>query len=128
MFCVVQEERMVVNLKQWNIWKVLIISDLLLLLNRNQNIYVSLLVSKSCTHPDCITQRFLEGPNRTFENIRDNLYSTMTLARICRKLGLHFTYVGTGYLFAYDQDHSIGGNGFADDGIIIKFVFRLVLR
>ncbi|VDK69168.1 unnamed protein product [Litomosoides sigmodontis] len=79
-----------------------------------------------CTHVLCCigrthggkfkTVEYLEGgPCQTFENIRDNLYSTVILAKICQKLGLHFTYVGTGYLFAYDQKHPIGGKGFADD-------------
>ncbi|KAK6103698.1 NAD dependent epimerase/dehydratase family protein [Brugia pahangi] len=82
----------------------------------------------SCTHVLCCTGRthggkfktveYLEGgPNQTFENIRDNLYSTVTLARICQTLGLHFTYVGTGYIFAYDQEHPIGGKGFTDDDL-----------
>ncbi|KAL3994427.1 NAD dependent epimerase/dehydratase family protein [Acanthocheilonema viteae] len=79
-----------------------------------------------CTHVLCCTGRthggkfktveYLEGGLcQTFENIRDNLYSTIALAKICQTLGLHFTYVGTGYLFAYDQEHPIGGKGFADD-------------
>ncbi|KAM3719430.1 Trifunctional UDP-glucose 4,6-dehydratase/UDP-4-keto-6-deoxy-D-glucose 3,5-epimerase/UDP-4-keto-L-rhamnose-reductase RHM1 [Dirofilaria immitis] len=64
------------------------------------------------------TVEYLEGgPKQTFENIRDNLYSTMTLARICQTLGLHFTYIGTGYLFAYDQEHPIGGESFTDDDL-----------
>ncbi|CAG9536792.1 unnamed protein product [Cercopithifilaria johnstoni] len=57
------------------------------------------------------------GLCQTFENIRDNLYSVIALAKICQTLGLHFTYVGTGYLFAYDQEHPIGGKGFADDDL-----------
>lgn len=42
----------------------------------------------------------------------------MALAMMCQALGLHFTYVGTGYLFAYDREHPIGGKGFDDDGIL----------
>uniref|UniRef100_A0A1I7VBD6 NAD(P)-bd_dom domain-containing protein n=1 Tax=Loa loa TaxID=7209 RepID=A0A1I7VBD6_LOALO len=81
-----------------------------------------------CTHVLCCTGRthggkfktveYLEGgPKQTFENIRDNLYSTMALARICQTLGLHFTYIGTGYLFAYDKDHPIGSKGFTDNDL-----------
>uniref|UniRef100_A0A8R1TK37 NAD(P)-bd_dom domain-containing protein n=1 Tax=Onchocerca volvulus TaxID=6282 RepID=A0A8R1TK37_ONCVO len=81
-----------------------------------------------CTHVLCCTGRthggkfktveYLEGGSKqTYENIRDNLYSTMALAKICQILGLHFTYVGTGYLFAYDQEHPIGGKSFADDDL-----------
>uniref|UniRef100_A0A915PW36 NAD(P)-binding domain-containing protein n=1 Tax=Setaria digitata TaxID=48799 RepID=A0A915PW36_9BILA len=81
-----------------------------------------------CTHVLCCTGRthggkfktieYLEGgPGRTFENIRDNLYSVIALAEMCQILGLHFTYVGTGYLFAYDQDHLIAGKSFTDDDL-----------
>lgn len=52
----------------------------------------------------------------------------MALAGICQTLGLHFTYVGTGYLFAYDQEHPIGGKGFTDDGILIELVFNYGLQ
>uniref|UniRef100_A0A0N5APU0 NAD(P)-bd_dom domain-containing protein n=1 Tax=Syphacia muris TaxID=451379 RepID=A0A0N5APU0_9BILA len=64
------------------------------------------------------TVEYLEGgPDRTKENIRDNLYCPVTLAQICLKLGLHYTYIGTGYLFTYDDDHTIGGKGFLDSDI-----------
>ncbi|VDN08304.1 unnamed protein product [Thelazia callipaeda] len=81
-----------------------------------------------CTHVLCCTGRthggelntieYLEGgPERTFENIRDNLFSVIALAEMCHKLGLHFTYVGTGYLFSYDHEHAAGGDGFCDDDL-----------
>jgi hypothetical protein len=63
------------------------------------------------------TIEYLEGgPERTFENVRDNLYCPVRLAQICRRLGLHYTYVGTGYLFAYDAEHPIGGKEFGEYG------------
>jgi len=34
-------------------------------------------------------------------NVRDNLYSCWTLANICDKLGIHFTYVGTNCLYSH---------------------------
>uniref|UniRef100_A0A9J2P7K1 dTDP-D-glucose 4,6-dehydratase n=1 Tax=Ascaris lumbricoides TaxID=6252 RepID=A0A9J2P7K1_ASCLU len=80
------------------------------------------------THVLCCTGRthggshktieYLEGgPEKTEENVRDNLCSAITLAHMCRSLGLHYTYVGTGYLFAYDEEHPVGGKGFLDDDL-----------
>ncbi|KAI1727535.1 GDP-mannose 4,6 dehydratase domain-containing protein [Ditylenchus destructor] len=80
------------------------------------------------THVLCCTGRthggafktieYLEGgPDRLYENLRDNLYCPLALAGICRRLGLHYTYVGTGYLFAYDQDHPIGGKAFMENDL-----------
>ncbi|VDK48034.1 unnamed protein product [Anisakis simplex] len=83
------------------------------------------LVKLCGTHVLCCTGRthggefktieYLEGgPEKTEENVRDNLCSAVTLAYLCEKLGLHYTYVGTGYLFAYDKEHTIGGKGFTE--------------
>ncbi|CAJ0606986.1 unnamed protein product [Cylicocyclus nassatus] len=83
------------------------------------------LATLNVTHVVCVTGRthgngintieYLEGgPECTFENVRDNLYSATVLAHLCRTLGIHFTYVGTGYIFAYDAKHPIGGQGFTE--------------
>lgn len=81
------------------------------------------------THVLCCTGRthgggiktieYLEGgPERVYENLRDNLYCPLAIGEICHKLGLHYTYVGTGYLFAYDEtEHRVGGKGFTEDGM-----------
>ncbi|KJH47013.1 putative dTDP-glucose 4,6-dehydratase [Dictyocaulus viviparus] len=80
------------------------------------------------THVVCVTGRthgkgintieYLEGgPERVAENVRDNMYSATVLAHLCRKLGIHFTYVGTGYIFAYDDAHPIGGQAFTENDI-----------
>uniref|UniRef100_A0A915N0H8 dTDP-D-glucose 4,6-dehydratase n=1 Tax=Meloidogyne javanica TaxID=6303 RepID=A0A915N0H8_MELJA len=78
------------------------------------------------THVLCCTGRthggnyktieYLEGgPEKDFENIRDNLYCPLALAIICKKLGLHYSYIGTGYLFAYDEGrHKVGGVPFSE--------------
>ncbi|CEF60842.1 dTDP-D-glucose 4,6-dehydratase [Strongyloides ratti] len=86
------------------------------------------MLSLNPTHVLCCTGRthggefktieYLEGgPEKTYENIRDNMYSVITLAEICKKESIHFTYIGTGYLFSYDKDHPIGGKGFDDDDL-----------
>ncbi|EYC37169.1 hypothetical protein Y032_0818g2516 [Ancylostoma ceylanicum] len=83
------------------------------------------LATLNVTHVVCVTGRthgngintieYLEGgPERVYENVRDNMYSATVLAHLCRKLGIHFTYVGTGYIFAYDANHPIGGQGFTE--------------
>lgn len=86
---------------------------------------ISLFISQNSNNLSHEVSRFSGGPCQTFENIRDNLYSVIALAELCQKLGVHFTYVGTGYIFTYDQKHPIGGKGFADDGILTKSVIVL---
>ncbi|KAK5980110.1 dTDP-D-glucose 4 6-dehydratase, partial [Trichostrongylus colubriformis] len=86
------------------------------------------LATLNVTHVVCLTGRthgngmntieYLEGgPDRVYENVRDNMYSATALAHFCRKFGMHFTYVGTGYIFAYDNAHPIGGQGFTEKEI-----------
>lgn len=103
---------MVVTTRRWNTSKVAFILyktyKALLSLSK----FVTILISVQ----NSFWKKLLGGPDRTYENIRDNLYSVIALAEMCRQLGLHFTYVGTGYLFAYDEQHQIGGQGFSDDG------------
>ena len=48
---------------------------------------------------------YLEQPGKLMENVRDNLYSPLILAEICRQRGIHFTYLGTGCIFKYDENH-----------------------
>jgi hypothetical protein len=40
-------------------------------------------------------------------NIRDNLFGPLQLSIICNELQIHYTYVGTGSIFTYDEDKSI---------------------
>ncbi len=51
---------------------------------------------------------YLEKPGKLVENIRDNLFSPVTLAEICKKHNIHFTYLGTGCIFDYDEAHPFG--------------------
>lgn len=53
---------------------------------------------------------YLEKPGKLVENIRDNLYSPVVLASLCQKHGKHFTYLGTGCIFNYDDDQHLLGN------------------
>ena len=42
--------------------------------------------------------------------------SATLLAHLSRKLGFHYTYIGTAYMFAYDEKHPVGGEGYKEDG------------
>ncbi len=60
---------------------------------------------------------YLEQPGKIKENIRDNLYSPITLAILSNKYNYHYTYLGTGCIFEYDSTHLFGEeiNGFNED-------------
>jgi 3,5-epimerase/4-reductase len=60
---------------------------------------------------------YLEKPGKLVENIRDNLFSPVTLAEICKKHNIHFTYLGTGCIFDYDESHPFGQ---VDTGFVEK--------
>jgi 3,5-epimerase/4-reductase len=59
---------------------------------------------------------YLEKPGKLVDNINDNLYSPLNLALLCKERGLHFTYLGTGCIFEYDEEHPFGQevNGFTE--------------
>ena len=48
---------------------------------------------------------YLEQPGKLTENLRDNLYSPLLLAHICKSKNIHYTYLGTGCIFKYDETH-----------------------
>jgi 3,5-epimerase/4-reductase len=51
---------------------------------------------------------YLEKPGKLVENVRDNLYAPVVLASFCKTHGKHFTYLGTGCIFDYDEEHPFG--------------------
>lgn len=51
---------------------------------------------------------YLEQDGKLVENIRDNLFSPLVLAMICQKHNIHFTYLGTGCIFDFDDSHPDG--------------------
>jgi len=53
---------------------------------------------------------YLEKPGKLVENINDNLFSPIGLAEISKKNGIHFTYLGTGCIFEYDEQKHIYGD------------------
>lgn len=60
---------------------------------------------------------YLEKPGKVYENVRDNLFSPMVLSLLAKKYNFHFTYLGTGCIFQFDQDHPFGEekNGFNEE-------------
>ena len=69
------------------------------------------------THgPGSNTIDYLEGgPDKLVINMRDNVYGPLLLAEICRKFGIHFTYIGSGCLFEYNDEHPVGSNPFTEE-------------
>jgi dTDP-4-dehydrorhamnose reductase len=47
---------------------------------------------------------YLEYPGKLVENIRDNLTGPVVLANLCKKHGIHYTYLGTGCIFNSDKN------------------------
>lgn len=48
---------------------------------------------------------YLEQDGKLLENVRDNLFSPFLLASIAKNKKIHYTYLGTGCIFAYDDAH-----------------------
>lgn len=60
---------------------------------------------------------YLEKPGKLVENVRDNLFSPVSLSLLCKEKGIHFTYLGTGCIFDFDSEHPYGEeiNGFTEN-------------
>ena len=51
---------------------------------------------------------YLEQKGKIKENVRDNLFAPMVLGLLCKKHNIHFTYLGTGCIFKYNEKHLFG--------------------
>jgi nucleoside-diphosphate-sugar epimerase len=60
---------------------------------------------------------YLEKPGMLVENVRDNLFAPISMALLCKEQNIHFTYLGTGCIFDFDDEHPFGEevNGFNED-------------
>lgn len=60
---------------------------------------------------------YLEKPGKLVDNINDNLFSPMVLAMICNEHNIHYTYLGTGCIFEFDEFHPFGKeeHGFTEE-------------
>lgn len=64
-----------------------------------------------------LTIDYLEQKGKLVENMKDNLWGPMVLATICSRNGVHFTYLGTGCIFHYDDVNRIGAEGFTEESL-----------
>tara|TARA_B100000902_G_scaffold211015_1_gene200664 strand:+ start:1243 stop:3135 length:1893 start_codon:yes stop_codon:yes gene_type:complete len=48
---------------------------------------------------------YLEQSGKLRENVRDNLLGPILLSNLCKKNRIHYTYLGTGCIFKYDENH-----------------------
>jgi nucleoside-diphosphate-sugar epimerase len=62
---------------------------------------------------------YLEQPGKLVENVRDNLFSPIVLSIFSKKYNFHFTYLGTGCIFEYDNEHPFAQekNGFNEESL-----------
>jgi len=64
---------------------------------------------------------YLEQPGKLKENVRDNLFSPLSLALACKSRGIHYTYLGTGCIFTYItpplSDTDKESSGFKEDDL-----------
>lgn len=60
---------------------------------------------------------YLEQPGKIKENVRDNLFSPLVVALLAKKYNIHYTYLGTGCIFNFDEEHPYGNDqtGFKED-------------
>ena len=63
---------------------------------------------------DYTTIDYLEQDGKLLENVRDNLYAPILLSEICKRKQIHCSYLGTGCIFKFDEEHPFGKeeNGF----------------
>jgi len=57
---------------------------------------------------------YLEEPGKLLDNVSDNIYSPLVLAKIAYDKNIHYTYLGTGCIFKYDDEHP---EGFTEDSL-----------
>lgn len=62
---------------------------------------------------------YLEQPGKIVENVRDNLFSPIVLSILSKKHNMHFTYLGTGCIFKFDENHPFGDEttGFTEESL-----------
>jgi 3,5-epimerase/4-reductase len=62
---------------------------------------------------------YLEQPGKLKDNLRDNLFSPLSLAILCNSQNIHYTYLGTGCIFTYDDNHPFGKeeSGFLENSL-----------
>ena len=80
------------------------------ILNVNPSHVISLIGRTHGTYNDKVygTIDYLEQPGKLVENVRDNLFGPLVLSLLAQKHNFHFTYLGTGCIFEFDEKHPFG--------------------
>jgi len=62
---------------------------------------------------------YLEQKGKIKENVRDNLFAPIVLSLLCKRNNIHFTYLGTGCIFKYDDKYIFGSEetGFTEKSL-----------
>lgn len=62
---------------------------------------------------------YLEEEGKLVENLQDNLYGPLVVAFLAQEYKIHFTYMGTGCIFEYDDKHPMGSEvtGFTENDL-----------
>jgi 3,5-epimerase/4-reductase len=60
---------------------------------------------------------YLEQPGKIVENIKDNLFSPVSLAIACKERNIHYTYLGTGCIFTYINGNDGLEKGFEEEDL-----------
>ena len=60
---------------------------------------------------------YLEQPGKLVENIKDNLFSPVSLAIACKERNIHYTYLGTGCIFTYLDGNDSLEKGFEEEDV-----------
>ena len=58
---------------------------------------------------------YLQSNDVLNQNVNDNLFVPVSLALFCDYYKIHFTYMGTGCIYTYDNEHMIDGIGFTEE-------------
>lgn len=58
---------------------------------------------------------YLEQKGKLKENVRDNLFAPISLALMCKKYNIHYTYLGTGCIFTYIKEQE--NIGFTEESL-----------
>ena len=80
------------------------------ILNISPTHVISLIGRTHGTYNDKVygTIDYLEQPGKLVENVRDNLFGPLVLSLLAQKHNFHFTYLGTGCIFEFDEKHPFG--------------------
>ena len=62
---------------------------------------------------------YLEKPGKLVENVRDNLFGPVVLGFLAKTHKFHFSYLGTGCIFQFDEAHPFGEekDGFTEESL-----------